>query len=173
MGSTPLGCCIGLFFKNFFSNFRSYIKDSKWGRKCIFINCTSCNGSPQQIPFQFANGKLPHSHCRAFWAIFRFESLFFSQIWEIFKNVQNWTKKNRKTPFFGGFSKFIQIQLKNSDSNLKIYVSWGFSLLLAPSLTLGDGSARLVEISKLLYFFYKFDNSGALYNFFSLFQNNA
>ena len=57
------------FLKNFFSNFRSHIKDSKWGRKCIFINCTSCNESPQQIPFQFANGKLPHSHCRAFWAM--------------------------------------------------------------------------------------------------------
>ena len=66
--STPLGGCIRLFLKNFFSNFRSHIKDSKWGRKCIFINCTSCNRSPQQIPFQFANGKLPLSRCRAFWA---------------------------------------------------------------------------------------------------------
>ena len=53
---------------SFFSNFRSNIKDSKWGRKCVFINCTSCNGSPQQVPFQFANGKLPHFHCRALWA---------------------------------------------------------------------------------------------------------
>ena len=67
MESTPLGGCIGLFLKNFFSNFRSHIKDSKWGRKCILINCTRCNGSPQQIPFKFANGKLPHSRCRAFW----------------------------------------------------------------------------------------------------------
>ena len=57
------------FLKNFFSNFRSHIKDSKWGRKCILINCTSCNGSPQKIPFQFANGKLPHSRCRGFWAM--------------------------------------------------------------------------------------------------------
>ena len=57
------------FLKNFFSNFSSHIKDSKWGRKCTFINCTSCNRSPQQIPFQFANGKLPHSCCRAFWAV--------------------------------------------------------------------------------------------------------
>jgi len=57
-----------IFLKKFFSNFRSHIKDSKWGRKCIFINCTSCNGSPQQIPFQFANGKLPYSRYRAFWA---------------------------------------------------------------------------------------------------------
>ena len=56
------------FLKNLFSNFLSHIKDSKWGSKCIFINCTSCNGSPQQIPFQFANGKLPHSRCRAFQA---------------------------------------------------------------------------------------------------------
>ena len=56
------------FLENFLSYFRSHIRDSKWGRKCIFINCTSCNGSPQQIPLQFANGKLPHSRCRAFWA---------------------------------------------------------------------------------------------------------
>ena len=66
MGSTPLESCIGLFLKNFFSNFRSYIKDSKWGRKCTFIDCISCNGSPQQIPFQFVNGILHHSRCRAF-----------------------------------------------------------------------------------------------------------
>ena len=62
MGSSPLGGCIGSFLKILFSNFRFYIKDSKWCRKCIFINCTSCNGS------QFTNGKLPHSRCRAFWA---------------------------------------------------------------------------------------------------------
>ena len=54
--------------KNFFWNFRSHIKDFKWGKRCISINCTSCNGSPWQIPFQFANGKLPHSRCRGFWA---------------------------------------------------------------------------------------------------------
>ena len=69
MESTPLRVGRGIFLKMFFENFRSHIKDSKWGRKCIFINCTSCNGSPQQIPFQFANGKLPHSRCRAFWAL--------------------------------------------------------------------------------------------------------
>ena len=57
------------FFEIFFSNFCSHIKDSKWGRKCIFINCSSCNGSLQKIPFQFANGKLPHSRCKAFWAM--------------------------------------------------------------------------------------------------------
>ena len=38
------------FFEFFFSNFHSHIKDSKWGRKCIFINWRSCNGSPPQIP---------------------------------------------------------------------------------------------------------------------------
>ena len=70
MGSTPLGGCIGYFLKFLFSNFRSHIKDSKWGRKYIFMNYTCCNGSRQKIPFQFANGKLPHSHCRAFWAVF-------------------------------------------------------------------------------------------------------
>ena len=60
------------FLKNFFSNFRSHIKDSKWGRKCNSINCTSSNRSPQVIPFQLANGKLPHFCCRAFWAQFLF-----------------------------------------------------------------------------------------------------
>ena len=64
-----LGVCIWLFLKNFFSNFLSHIKNSKWGRKCISINFTSCNGSPQQIPVRFTNGKLPHSCCRAFWAL--------------------------------------------------------------------------------------------------------
>ena len=57
--------------RSLFSNFRSHIRDSKWGRKCNFINCTSSNREPQEIPFQFANGKLPHSRCRAFWAIYR------------------------------------------------------------------------------------------------------
>ena len=58
MRSTPLGGLIGFFFEIFFSNFRSHIKDSKWGRKCIFMNCASRNGSPQQIPLRqlpFAN----------------------------------------------------------------------------------------------------------------------
>ena len=32
--------------KNFFSNFRFHIKHSKWGRKYILINCTSCYESP-------------------------------------------------------------------------------------------------------------------------------
>ena len=59
----------GVWFFYLFSNFRFHIKESKWGRKSIFINCTSCNGRPQQIPFLFANGKLPHSCCRAFWAV--------------------------------------------------------------------------------------------------------
>ena len=59
------------FFEIFFSNFHSHIKDSKWGRKCIFMNCASCNGSPQQIPLRqlpFANEAKPHYLCRAFWA---------------------------------------------------------------------------------------------------------
>ena len=68
MGSTPLGGCIGYFLKFLFSNFRSHIKDSKWGRKYIFMNEKCCSRSPQKIPFQFSNGKLPHSCCRAFWA---------------------------------------------------------------------------------------------------------
>ena len=68
MGSTQLGGCIGYFLKFLFSNFCSHIKDSKWGRNIIFVNYTCCNGSPQKIPFQFANGKLPYSRCKAFWA---------------------------------------------------------------------------------------------------------
>ena len=65
------GSCIGIFFEIFFSNFRSHIKDSKWGRKCIFMIFASCIGSPQQIPLRqlpFANEAKPHYHCRAFLA---------------------------------------------------------------------------------------------------------
>ena len=72
MGSTPLGGCKGYFFNFSFSNFRFHIKDSKWGRKRIFMNCASCNGSPQQIPLQqlpFANEAKPHYRCKAFWAL--------------------------------------------------------------------------------------------------------
>ena len=61
-GSTPLEDCIGPFLENLFSNFRLYIKDSKWGRKCIIMNYASCNGSPQQIPLRqlpFANEAKP------------------------------------------------------------------------------------------------------------------
>ena len=71
MGSTPLGGCIKLFLKNLLSNFRLHIKDSKWGRKCIFMNYASHNGSPQEMSLRqlpFANEAKPHSHCRAFWA---------------------------------------------------------------------------------------------------------
>ena len=57
------------FFEKFLLKFPFSHKRFQMGQKCIFINCTSCNGSSQQIPFQFANGKLPHSRCRAFWAI--------------------------------------------------------------------------------------------------------
>ena len=72
MGSTPLGFYYEIFFEIFFSNFHSHIKDSKWGRKCIFMNCASRNGSPQQIPLRqlpFANEAKPHSHCRGLWAL--------------------------------------------------------------------------------------------------------
>ena len=68
MGSTPLRGCIGYFLNFFESNFRSHIKGSKWGRKYMFINYKCCNRSPQKNPFQFANGKLPHSRCRVYWA---------------------------------------------------------------------------------------------------------
>ena len=41
---------------------KNYIKDSKWGRKCIYMNCANCNGSPQQNPlwqFPFTNETKP------------------------------------------------------------------------------------------------------------------
>ena len=68
------GICWGLQLRlvqlikiHFLPHLESFMcKHNFW--KQIFINCTSCNGSPQQIPFQFANGKFPHSRCRAFWA---------------------------------------------------------------------------------------------------------
>ena len=52
------GSCIGIFFEIFFSNFCSHIKDSKWGRKFIFMNFARHRGSLQQIPLRqlpFAN----------------------------------------------------------------------------------------------------------------------
>ena len=74
MGSTPLEGCIGFFFlKNLFWNFCLHIKDSKWGRKCIFMNFESCNGSPKQIPLwqlPLANEAKTCHRCRAFWAWF-------------------------------------------------------------------------------------------------------
>ena len=74
MGSTPLGGCRG-FFWNFLFKFPFSHKRFQMGKKWILINCTSCNGSPQKIPFQFANGKLPHSRCRGFWAVCFFVNL--------------------------------------------------------------------------------------------------
>ena len=49
-----------------------HIKDFKWGRKCVFMNCASRNWSPQQIPLQqlpFANEAITHYCCRAFWVM--------------------------------------------------------------------------------------------------------
>ena len=72
MGSTPLGVCIGSFLKNLLSKFRFHIKDSKWGRKFVFMNYASYNRSPQQIQLRqlpFANEGKPHSHYREFWAL--------------------------------------------------------------------------------------------------------
>ena len=60
------------FFWIFFSHFRFHIKDSKWERKCVFMNCASSNGSLQQILLRqlpFANEAKPHSHCREFCAL--------------------------------------------------------------------------------------------------------
>ena len=69
MGRTPLGGCIGFFFEIFFSNFRSHLKDSKWVRKCIIMNCASRNGSAQQIPLwqlPFANEVKPRYCVRVY-----------------------------------------------------------------------------------------------------------
>ena len=98
MGTTQLGGYIGIFLKNIVSNFRSHIKDSKWGRKYIFMNYTCCNGSPQKIPFQFANGKLPHSCCRGFWAKYALsscEGLSHMGLVERVCNFINCTSSNR------------------------------------------------------------------------------
>ena len=57
--------------KFFFSNFRSHIKGSKWGRKYNFMNCKGRNGSPQWIPLwqlPFGNEAKPRYRCRGFWA---------------------------------------------------------------------------------------------------------
>ena len=71
-GGIPLGGCTGFLLKNVFSNFCFHIKDSKWGRKYDYINYTSHNGSPQQIPLRqlsFANEAKPCYRCRACWAL--------------------------------------------------------------------------------------------------------
>ena len=75
------------FFEIFFSNFRSPIKDFKWGRKCIFMNCASLNGSPQQIPLRqlpFSNEAKPHSHCRGLWAQSNVEFVKFFGITKVY-----------------------------------------------------------------------------------------
>ena len=59
MGSTPLGGSTGFFLKKMFSNFSSHIKDSKWGRKYIFMNYTCFNGSPQKSHFSLPMGNCP------------------------------------------------------------------------------------------------------------------
>ena len=72
MGRTLLWGFIEFFQECFFTNFCYHIKDSKWGRKWIFLKCVCYNGSPQQIPpqqFPFTTETKPHYHCRAFWAI--------------------------------------------------------------------------------------------------------
>jgi len=71
-GEHPTRVLYRIFFEIFFSNFHSHIKDSKWGRKCIFMNCASHNRSPQKIllwQLPFAYEAKPHSRCRAFWAL--------------------------------------------------------------------------------------------------------
>ena len=72
MGSTPFEGFIGFFLKNLFSNIRSHIKDSKWGRKCAITNCVSHKGSLQQIALRQHNLQMrqnPPSRCRAFWVL--------------------------------------------------------------------------------------------------------
>ena len=109
---------MGLFLKKFFSNFCPHIKDSKWDRKCIFINYTSCNRSPQQIPFQFANEKLPYSHCRAFQAMLLVLQISFqimyNLVFEIFfasKKVTIFNCKLKNVIFM----EFLSISLNKSN----------------------------------------------------------
>ena len=71
-GEHPIRGLYRIFIWFFFSNIHYHIKESKWGRKCISMNCANRNGSPQQIPLPqlpFANGKKHHYRCRAFWAM--------------------------------------------------------------------------------------------------------
>ena len=67
-GEHPIKGLNKIFFEKLAFKFPFWHKRFQMGQKMYFINCTSCHGSPQKIPFQFANGKLPYSHCRAFWA---------------------------------------------------------------------------------------------------------
>ena len=70
-GEHPIRGLYRIFLKNLFSNFCLHIKDSKWGKKSIFMNCASRNGSPKQILIQqlpFANEAKSQYHCKAFWA---------------------------------------------------------------------------------------------------------
>ena len=50
---------MGLFLINFFSNFRSHIKDSKWGRKYIFLIYTCSNGVFEKSHFSLQMGNCP------------------------------------------------------------------------------------------------------------------
>ena len=57
--------------QKFISDSRLHIKDFKWGRKYMLMNCASCNGSPMKIPLlqlSFENEAKPHYCCKAFGA---------------------------------------------------------------------------------------------------------
>ena len=70
MRSFPLGVLYMTFLEKFLFKFLFSHKRFQMGQKMFFINGTSCDGSPQQIPFQFVNGKLPHSRPRVFCAFY-------------------------------------------------------------------------------------------------------
>ena len=76
-----------------------------------------------------------------------------------------------KTAVWGQFFKVCSILVKkqqpkpNNSSSLKIFAS--FDTLLDPR------GAKVVEISQFIHFVLKFDNSGALYNFFPFLENKA
>ena len=58
-GKHPIGGCIEYFLKFLFSNFRSHGKDSKCGRKYIFMNYTCCNEVLKRSHSNLQMGKCP------------------------------------------------------------------------------------------------------------------
>ena len=88
--------------------------------------------------------------------------------------IEESSKTSKIQPKTGGFGRFFEVysilaekqrpKPKNSSS---LKVSASFDTLLVPR------GAKVVEISQFIHFVFKFDKSGALYNFFPFLQNKA
>ena len=59
MESTTLRGCIGLFLKNFFSNFRSHIKDSKWAENVFSSIVEAVTEAVNKSDFSLQMGNCP------------------------------------------------------------------------------------------------------------------